>query len=187
MAVNYRQIKAIEAANKKLILQVCPDCPDRSGIYFLIRRENGFKWAYIGQAKKILTRLAQHLNGYQHIDMSIKKHGLWSEDNPTGYKIHFLQFPESELDEKEQYFIKLYANGGYQLRNHTAGGQGEGKTGLDNQKPSKGYYDGIAQGEKKTREYVRAMFEKYLDFEIKDKPNKVKERKLKEFEEWLNG
>ena len=88
---------------------------------------------------------------------------------------------------KEQYFIKLYANGGYQLRNHTAGGQGEGKTGLDNQKPSKGYYDGIAQGEKKTREYVRAMFEKYLDFEIKDKPNKVKERKLKEFEEWLNG
>lgn len=34
--------------------------------------ENGFRYAYIGQAVHILTRLAQHLVGYQHIDLSLK-------------------------------------------------------------------------------------------------------------------
>ena len=46
--VDMRKIKAIEAENKKRILAVCPDCPDRSGIYFLLRNEDGFKYAYIG-------------------------------------------------------------------------------------------------------------------------------------------
>ena len=43
--------------------------------------EEGIKYAYIGQAKHILTRLAQHLTGYQHIDLSIRKHGLYSNRN----------------------------------------------------------------------------------------------------------
>ena len=47
-----------------------------SGIYVFTRQENGFKYAYVGQAKHILTRLAQHLNGYQHIDLSIKNTAL---------------------------------------------------------------------------------------------------------------
>lgn len=72
MAINYRQIKAIEKRNKERILSVCPDAPEMSGIYILIREENGFRFAYIGQAKNILSRLAQHLSGYQHIDLSIK-------------------------------------------------------------------------------------------------------------------
>ena len=126
---NYKQIYAIKARNEKKILEVCPDCPNTSGIYFILREENGFKFAYIGQAKHIRERLASHLSGYQHIDLSIKKHGFWSEENPTGYKVHFLNFPENELDEKEQYFIKGYANAGWQMRNATAGGQGQGKSG----------------------------------------------------------
>ena len=112
--MNYKQIYAIKKANEERILKVCPNCPNTSGIYFLLREENGFKFGYIGQAKHLLSRLAQHLSGYQHIDLSIKKHGLWSEDNPNGYKVHFLRFPKSELDEKEQFYIKKY---GFMLNN----------------------------------------------------------------------
>ena len=76
LSMNYRQIKAIEQKNKQRILAVCSNVTETSGIYILIREENGFKYAYVGQAKHLLTRLAQHLSGYQHIDLSIKKHGL---------------------------------------------------------------------------------------------------------------
>ena len=98
---------------------------DRSGIYFLLREdENGFKYAYIGQAVHTLSRLASHLVGYeQHIDLSLRKHKLYSENNPYGWRVEFLNFPESQLDEKEKYYIKLYANKGYQLRNVSIGGQ----------------------------------------------------------------
>ena len=81
--MNYKQIYAIKKANEEKILKVCPDCPNTSGIYFLLREESGFKWAYIGKARNLLSRLAGHLNGYQHIDLSLKKHGLYSEDNKT--------------------------------------------------------------------------------------------------------
>lgn len=71
---NYRKAMAIEAKNKKRILAVNPKVDDNSGIYFLIRMdEDGILYAYIGQAKHLLTRLAQHLSGYQHIDLSLKK------------------------------------------------------------------------------------------------------------------
>lgn len=115
--MNYRQIYARKAECEKRIKEVCPDCPNTSGIYFILREEDGFRYGYIGKARHLLERLGQHLIGYQHIDLSIKKHGLWSEENQTGYKIHFLQFPENELDEKERYFIQKYANSGWQMRN----------------------------------------------------------------------
>lgn len=177
MAFDRKQYYAIRQSNIKRILRVCPDCPERSGIYFLTREENGFKFGYVGQAKNILGRLADHLNGYQHIDLSLKKHGLYSTENPTGWKIAFMRF-DSELDEKEQYYIKLYADKGYQMRNKTVGGQGQGKTGLDNAKAPKGYYDGLKQG------YINAQRDvgkwmKHLSVRIKsDKPNKMQEKAL---------
>ena len=74
MANNFRQAKAIESKNKKRLLAINPKLNEQSGIYFLTRvDEDGFKYAYVGQAKHILTRLAQHLVGYQHIDLSLKK------------------------------------------------------------------------------------------------------------------
>jgi hypothetical protein len=45
---NYRQIYAIKKKNKERIKAICPDCPNTSGIYFLLREEDGFKFAYIG-------------------------------------------------------------------------------------------------------------------------------------------
>ena len=62
--MNYRQIKAVEQKNKKRILAVNPEVDESSGIYFLTRTdENGIRYAYIGQAKHLLTRLSQHLSG----------------------------------------------------------------------------------------------------------------------------
>ena len=127
--MNYQNIaraKAIEQENKKRLLKLNPKLNDKSGIYFLLREdENGFKFAYVGQAKSVLQRLASHLVGYeQHIDLSLRKHKLYSEDNPYGWRVEFLNFPESQLDEKEKYYIKLYAEKGYQLRNVSIGGQG---------------------------------------------------------------
>lgn len=184
--MDYRQIKAIEKKNKQRILAVCPDIPETSGIYFLTREENGFKYAYIGQAKHLLTRLAQHLNGYQHIDLSIKKHGLKSANNPCGWDIWFERYPENELDEWEQKYIRAYATKGYQLRNKTGGSQGEGKHGLDDQKSPKGYYDGLKQGYKNGQKFVANLFEKHLTVATKkDPPTKLQEKALAKFNDFL--
>lgn len=184
MPMDMRQIKAIEKANKEKILSVCPNVPERSGIYFLLREENGFRFGYVGQAKHLLTRLAQHLRGYQHIDLSIKKHGLFSENNPTGYKVHFLEFPESKLDEMEQKYIKQYANAGYQLRNKTSGSQGEGKQGISANRQSKGYYDGLSQGEKNLAKKLKHIVDTHLVISLK-KDTKTSRKALEKFYDLL--
>lgn len=160
--VNYNQLFAIKAKNKRKILEVCPTARDQSGIYIMTREENGFKYCYVGQAKKVLTRLADHLTGYQHIDLSIKNHKFYSVDNPTGWKVGCLYFPESVLDEREQFYTMQYANAGYQMRNKTGGGQGKGKFGISENRPAKGYYDGKKQGRKDLAKEIRNLVEKYL-------------------------
>lgn len=184
--MNYRQIKAIEKANKDKLIKNFGHITDTSGIYVLTREENGFKYAYIGQAKRILTRLSQHLSGYkQKIDLSLKKHGLYSEDNKTGWDVFFTVCDITDLNEHEQSWIWAYANSGYQLYNQTTGSQGVGKKALDNQKERKGYNQGVYKGCLKTLKEVRNYFDKYLDFVIKGKTNKTKERKFEEFKRWV--
>ena len=184
--MNYKQIYAIKKANEERILKVCPNCPNTSGIYFLLREEDGFKYAYIGQAVRLRERLGSHLSGYQHIDLSIKKHGLWSEENPTGYKVHFLEFAENLLDEMEQKYIKQYANAGYQMRNATSGSQGVGKKGLDNARPSRGYYQGLEQGYKNAQKEVSHLFNLHLDYTTKKQPpTKLQEKALSKFKDFL--
>jgi hypothetical protein len=186
--VNYKQIYAIKKANEERILRVCPNCPNTSGIYFLLREEDGFKYAYIGQAVKLRERLASHLSGYQHIDLSIKKHGLWSEENPTGYKVHFLEFAENLLDEMEQKYIKQYANAGYQMRNATSGSQGVGKKGLDNQKQPRNYYEGLNNGYERARKEIAHLFDVHLDYTTKKHPpTKLQEKALQKFKDFLEG
>lgn len=184
--MNYRQVYAIKKANKERILKICPNCPERSGIYFLLREEGGFKFAYIGKAKTLLSRLADHLQGYtQHIDRSLKKHGLWSEENPTGWTINFLEFPESELNEKEQYYIQKYANAGYQLRNVESGGN-LGKTDIGERKPAKKYFDGVEQGKKNAQKFVANLFDKHLDYvPKKNPPTKLQEKAMQKFKDFL--
>lgn len=190
MATNYRQIMAIKAQNEKRILKVCPDAKKESGIYCFYRiNEQGFKFAYVGLAtKSVLTRLAEHLSGYnQHIDLSIRKYGLYDEDtNPFGYKITVLCYcPEEECNEKEQYYIKQYADEGWQLRNVTGGSQGEGKFNLGEGKSPKGYRDGLQQGRKNTIKEIAKLFEKNLTYQINGTVNKRKQNALDKFESIL--
>lgn len=184
----FRQAKAIEAKNKKRLLEVNPYLNEGSGIYFLTRTdENGFKYAYVGQAVHILTRLAQHMVGYQHIDLSLKKHGLYSADNPYGWKVDYSVCDQKMLDRKEQYWIKKYADLGYQLRNKTSGSQGEGKTQIDDYRPQKGYRDGIRQGRKNMARELSSIAEKHLKIELRaDKANnKVSQKQYGRFMDLL--
>jgi hypothetical protein len=185
---NYKQIYAIEKKNREKLLAVNPKLDDGSGIYFLTRTdENGFRYAYIGQAIHILTRLAQHLVGYQHIDLSLKKHGLYTGNNPYGWKIGFLHFPKQELDKQEQHYIKAYADYGYQLRNKTSGSQGEGKAKIDDYRPAKGYRDGLEQGKKNLARELSSIAEKHLKIELRaDKANnKVSQKQYEKFMDLL--
>lgn len=187
---NIARAKAIERKNKERLLKVNPKLNDKGGIYFLLRTdEQGFKYAYIGQSREsngILTRLAQHMVGYkQHIDLSLKKHKLYSEDNPYGWRVEFLNFPDSELDEKEQYYIKQYALNGYQLRNVSLGGQGEGRNMINDTKPARGYRDGILQGRRQLAKQLKHIIDTHLTVTIRPEKqnNKVS---IKAFEKFNN-
>lgn len=190
---NYQNIakaKAIEKSNKKRLLKVNPKLDDESGTYFLTRTdEDNISYFYIGQAVHILTRLAQHLVGYQHIDLSIKKRGLYSADNPYGWKVNFMHYPKSELDKWEQYWILEYTKRGYQCRyNKTGGGQGEGKEKINEFRPAKGYRDGIKQGKINLARELSSIAEKHLKIEIREdkKNNKVSQKQFEKFKELMD-
>ena len=191
---NIARAKAIEQENKKRLLKLNPKLNDKSGIYFLLREdENGFKYAYIGQSVGIITRLASHMSGYeQHIDKSLKAHKLYDEEkNPYGWRVEFLNFPESQLDEKEKYYIKLYADKGYQLRNVSVGGQGSERDSgtIGERKPPKGYRDGILQGKRVLARQLSSIAEKHLKIEIREdkKHNKVSQKQYEKFMSLMNG
>ena len=187
MGKSISEIKRMEQEIKQRLLLVNPKINEKSGIYFLTREdEQGIKYAYIGQAKHILSRLAQHMTGYQHIDLSLKKHGLISNNNMCGWNVNFLNFPDELLDEKEQYYIKKYALGGYQLRNKTAGGQGSGKKQIDDYRPGKTYRQGVEQGMKNASRDVAKLFEKHLNVSAKSNPPTVNQMKaMDKFEKFL--
>ena len=182
---NIKKIQQTELQNKAKWLALLPTLNESSGIYILTREEDGYKYAYVGQAKHILTRLAQHLSGFQHIDLSIKKHGLFGENNPTGWKVHFLNCDISDLDALEKEYIKRAVESGHILRNETLGGQGEGKIVIGG-KPAKGYHDGLKQGYKNARRDVAKLFAKNLEYSIRGTPNKNKQKALEKFEDFLH-
>lgn len=190
---NIAKAKAIERKNRERLLKVNPKLDDKSGIYFLLRQnEDGFKFAYIGQSKCLLQRLCSHMVGYQqHIDLSLRKHGLYSESNPYGWRVEFLNFKESELDEKEKFYIKQYADAGYQLRNVSTGGQGaERDSGqIGEKKPPKTYRQGLEQGRKNLAHELSHIIDTHLVVSLKPEKsgNKVSQRALEKFKELLYG
>ena len=185
---NIAKAKAIEKKNRERILAVNPHVDEKSGIYFLTRTdEDGFRYAYIGQAVNLLSRLAGHLNGYQHIDLSLKSHDLYSTDNIYGWKIGFVHYPSETLDHWEQYWIKRYADSGYQLRNKTAGGQGDGKKQIADYRPAKGYRDGIQQGRINLARELANIAEKHLVIGLKPEKqnNSISQKQYQKFMELL--
>ena len=187
MVTNYRQIFAKKKGYEQQILKLCPNAKNESGIYCFYREENGFKYAYVGQAtKSVLKRLAEHLGGFTtHIDRSIKKHKLYSKDNPTGWQIKVVRYcTEQECNELEQYYIKLFADKGYQMRNHTSGSQGTEKATIVDTE-IKGYNKGKEQGFEKCRVFIRNYFEKGYVRLILGSNGKIAERKYEELKEFL--
>ena len=185
---NLAKIKAIDSKNEKRILAVNPNVDNKSGIYFLTRKdtETGIRFSYVGQARRLMSRLLQHLRGFQRIDISLKAHGLYSEDNPDGWNINFMHFPLEQLDEKERYYITLYAKQGYQSRNIDTGG-GKGKRELGERKQPKGYRDGLLQGHKNASREIAHLFDLHLDYKAKsDPPNKNQQKAIEKFESFLN-
>ena len=185
---NIAAAKAREREGKNKILKVNPYVDDKSGIYFLTRiDEAGIKHAYIGKAEHLLTRLSQHLLGYdQYIDRSLKKHKLYSNENYFGWKIGFEHFEIDELDSKEQYYIREYANDGYQLKNKNSGGT-IGKVQIDEYRHSKGYHDGLKQGRKNLAKELSHIIEKHLVISLKEekKNNKVSIKAFEKFNSLL--
>ena len=183
--VNYKQLYAIKKNNEKRILSICTEMKNQSGIYFYTRTdENGISYFYIGQSVDCLERNISHLSGFQHIDLSIKKRGFYSEENPYGWKLNFIHYPREKLDEMEQYWILEYTKKGYQCRyNKTAGGQGTGKEKINEFKPAKGYYDGIKQGKKSLAKELSHIAEKHLEIRLKPEKqgNKVSEKQYEKF------
>lgn len=172
---------------KKDLLRYDGRLDDDSGIYVLTRTDSeGFRYAYIGQARHILTRLAQHFTGYQHIDLSIKKHGMYSDENPYGWEIKTSRYPEAVLDEMEKKLIRLYADSGFQLRNKTSGSQGVGKEKIDEWRPAKTYRDGVEYGYRKASREISHLFDLHLDFcTKKNPPTKTQENAVKKFKDFL--
>lgn len=188
---NYVRAKAIEQKNKERILE-CGDFKDENGIYVFTRiDENGVKYAYVGKAQSqgVLTRMAQHLSGYkQCIDLSIRKHGLWSNDNTTGWlpSVEHYCKPQ-DCDAFERQSIIEWAQAGYQLRNVESGGT-SGKTDINERKPSRGYRDGVKQGKRNVIKQIAHLFDLHLKAVTKaDKPSKNAIKALDTFNSLLQG
>ena len=181
---NIAKAKAIERKNRERLLKVNPKLDDESGIYILWRNEIH---GYVGQSVGILTRLAQHLVGFQHIDLSMKSHGLFSEDNKGGYKIDFIHCPKSELDEKEREYIQKAIDSGWILKNKTSGGQDSGKEKINEFRPAKGYRDGISQGRKNMAKELSHIIDTHLNVSLKPEKqnNKVSQRAFEKFNKLL--
>lgn len=181
-----QQYFAVSRECEALIKQVCPQLEHRAGIYFYTREDVNEKNAYIGKSVDCLKRcVSHHLGRKQPIDKSIYKRGYYdATNNYVGWKLNVLYFNPNELDEKERFYIDAYKKAGYVLYNIESGGT-IGKTIIGDRQSPKGYFDGVAYGKKKRLKEIKVFFDKYLDFVIKGKPNKLKERKLQEFKELM--
>lgn len=188
MTKNFRKVFAMKAEREKRIKKICPDIPNSSGIYAFCRiDEAGIRRSYVGQAVNLLERCASHLGEYDHIALSLKKYGFYSNENPYGWKLDYRTYPKSELDDKEVKTIKSFADKGFQMYNVTAGSQGKGKQVTGQYKQPKTYSQGIQQGRKNMARELSSIAEKHLKIELRaDKANnKVSQKQYGKFMDLL--
>lgn len=185
---NYKQIYAIKAEREGRIKKICPNIPYSSGIYVFYRTDEAqIRRAYCGQAINLCERCASHLGEYDHIALSLKKHGFYSDENTHGWKLAFKTCPKSELDEREVATIKSFADDGFQMYNVTAGSQSIGKLVTGQYKQPKTYSQGVQQGRKNLAKELSNIADKHLVISLKPEKsgNKVSERQLVKFMELL--
>lgn len=190
MTKDFRKVFAMKAEREKKIKKICPDIPNSSGIYVFCRiDEAGIRRAYCGQAVNLLERCASHLGEYDHIALSLKKHGFYSNENPYGWKLDYRTYPKSELDDKEVKTIKSFADNGFQMYNVTAGSQGKGKQVTGQYKQPKTYSQGVQQGRKNMARELSSIAEKHLKIEIREnkKHNKISQKQYEKFMDLLKA
>lgn len=182
-----RQLYEKKEDAEKLLLKVCPKALHRSGIYFYLREDTDGKYGYIGKAKDLMERNISHIMGYQqHIDISIKKRGFYSADNPSGWKLNVLYYPKADLDRWERHWIELYRNSDYELYNVESGGT-DGKTIIGERKPPKTYRDGLSQGRKSLAKELRHIIDTHLEIKLRNENNKISQKALAKFWELLES
>ena len=187
--VNYRKIFAMKNEREKKIKSICPTIPNTSGIYAFYRTdEAGIKRSYVGQAIKLCDRCSSHLGEYDHIALSLKKHGFYNNDNPHGWKLDYKNCPKEELDQKEIETIKAFANQGFQMYNITAGGQSVGKQVTGQYIPPKTYRQGIQQGKKTLARDLSHIIDTHLQITLKPEKqhNKTSIKAFEKFKEMLD-
>jgi hypothetical protein len=97
--------------------------------------------------------------------------------------------PVESLDRIEQYYINKYLEQeDCEIYNVTGGGQFDKKADIGERQQTKlkSFKNGKDLGYKKAIAEVKVYFKKYLDFKIKGKENKIKQRKYEEFKELLS-
>lgn len=172
---------------ERLLFAVCPKADHRSGIYFYLREDTDGKYGYIGKATDLVSRNVAHIIGYQqHIDISIKKRGFYSKDNPSGWRLNVLYYPKEDLDRWERHWIALYRESNYTLYNVESGGT-DGKTIIGNRKPPKTYRDGLAQGRKNLARELRHIIDTHLEIKLRKEDNKISQKALAKFWELLES
>lgn len=185
---NYKKIYAMKAEREKRIKKICPDIPHSSGIYAFHRTdEAGIRRSYVGQAVDLCERCSAHLAEYDHIALSLKKHGFYSEENPYGWKLSFKTCPKSELDDREVATIKAFADYGFQMYNVTAGSQSKGKLVTGEYRQPKTYRQGIEAGKKSLAKELNHIIDKHLVIGLKPEKmnNKVSQKALEKFSDLL--
>lgn len=149
----------------------------KSGIYCWSRynKDGEFCW-YIGKAKNLLHRTAQHImDGQSHLDKSIKKHGIIDKiKNPDGWFFKIIVCcEETKLDGFEQYWIERYRNSGGIMYNIESGGT-TGKTIIGEKKQRR---DVKWKSEAKKR--VLSDYREYFDLQPKENAYKKNTQELK--------
>lgn len=181
---NYKQLFAIQKRLEGVVLEACPTMPHASGIYFYTRVDENGKHAYIGKAVDLIKRSVSHLQGYQRIDLSLRKRGFFSKENETGWHLNYLLIPKHLLDEQEAHYIKLYQENGYELYNIESGGT-TGKTIINERKGPKTYTEGKKEGKKQLVRELKDIIDKYLVISLK-KEGRLAENGLKKFWDLLS-
>lgn len=135
----------------------------------------------------LLERCASHLAEYDHIALSLKKHGFYSDKNPYGWKLTYKTCSKSDLDDLEVSIIRQWADSGFQMYNVTAGSQGKGKQVTGQYKQPRTYSEGIQQGKKVLARELSSIAEKHLKIELREDKanNKVSQKQYEKFMDLL--
>ena len=140
----------------------------KSGIYLWERynEEGKYCW-YIGKAKNILRRTAQHImDGESHLDKSIKKHGMTNDtvEKPNSWSIEIRGCEIADLDEFESFYINQWKqNNPNGIMYNVESGGTTGKTIIGERKQRR---DVKWKAEAKNK--VLAKYREYFDLQPKE-------------------